>query len=427
MADLGDPVLERLWGPTAEPLEAGATTSRTAGRRVTVNDRTFIGLYRAVDRYGDPPWMVGSYFPEVEIGAAELQRLARLAPVGGAVLAIAVLISILVGRLIGRPVIGLATAARTIQDGDLDAPRLPGSPVREFDVAARAFNDMAAGLRDRARIRDLFGKYVPLEVAREVLADPDALQLGGEKREITVVFTDIEGFTTLSEDLPPDRVLAVLNAYFEGIGGILVEHGGVIVDFIGDAVFAIFGAPAFHADHARRALAAARAIAHFTATFQVEQRRQGLALGRTRIGLHTGVAIVGNIGSHDRLKYGAAGDVVNTGARLEGANKLFGTRILASADTIRHAADPDARPVGVIVLKGRHGALEVCEVLEAGAAAAAWHAAYLEAFTLLDREPDGAAAALRRLAALRPDDPVIRGLLDRLAEGGGELVTATEK
>src|ERR1043165_7121341 len=143
-------------------------------------------------------------------------------PVGGAVLAIAVLISILVGRLIGRPVIGLATAARAIEEGDLDAPRLPGSPVREIDVAAHAFNDMVGGLRDRARIRDLFGKYVPLEVAREVLADPDALQLGGQKREITVVFTDIEGFTTLSEGLPPDRLLAVLNAYFDGISGILV-------------------------------------------------------------------------------------------------------------------------------------------------------------------------------------------------------------
>src|SRR5262249_2021414 len=161
---------------------------------------------------------------------------------------------------------------RTIQDGDLDAPPLRGSPVHEFDVAARAFNDMATGLRDRARIRDLFGKYVPLEVAREVLAAPAALQPGGETREITGLCSDTEGFTTLAEALPPDQVLSLLNAYFEGIGRVLVEHGGIIVDFVGDAVFAIFGAPAPHADHARRALVAARAIAGFAASFQHQQR-----------------------------------------------------------------------------------------------------------------------------------------------------------
>lgn len=428
LAELGDPVLAQLWGPASAPLEGDMVPTGSMGRRVTVNGRTYFSLLRSVALYGEQPWMVGSYFSESEIGAAELRRMERLAPVGGGILAVAVLLSLLVGRLIGRPVQRLAGAANAIESGDLDAPRLPGSPVQEFDRAANAFNAMAAGLRDRARIRDLFGKYMPVEVARRVLADPNALKLGGEKREITVLFSDIEGFTTLAEDLPPDRVLAVLNAYFAGIGAILVEHGGIIVDFVGDAVFAMFGAPMAQPDHARRALAAARAIERFAVDFVATQRKQGLALGRTRFGIHTGVAIVGNIGSPDRLKYGAAGDIVNTGARLEGANKLFGSRILASAETVALAGDPDTRPLGALVLKGRHGAIVAHEVLEPGAAGAPWHAAYLAAHALLDRRPDEAAAAFRRLAEQRPDDPVIRGLLERLEAGaGGELIALTEK
>jgi adenylate cyclase len=226
---------------------------------------------------------------------------------------------------------------------------------------------MVDGLRDRERIRDLFGKYVPPEVVDAVLTHPDALALGGEKREITVLFSDIEGFTALSEDLPPDRVLTLLNAYFEGVAAIIVAHGGIIIDFIGDAVFAVFGAPIAHPDHAQRGLAAARGVARFTAGFAAEQRQQGLALGRTRVGVHTGVAIVGNIGARDRLKYGAAGDVVNTASRLEGANKLFDSSILASAATIAHAGDPDVRSVGGLILKGRSTPLEAYEVLEPGA------------------------------------------------------------
>jgi class 3 adenylate cyclase len=428
LAQLGDPVLAQLLAGGAQPLRQDATPAGTDGRRLMVDGQTYIGLFRMVARYGDTPWLIGSYFREAEIGAAELARIAHLAAGGGAILALAVLLSLAVGRLIGRPILRFARAANAIESGNFDAPRLPGNPIREFDQAAHAFNQMVDGLRDRARIRDLFGKYVPLEVAREVLADPGGLRLGGEKREITVLFSDIEAFTTLSEDLPPDRVLAVINAYFDGIGRILVEHGGIIVDFIGDAVFAIFGAPVAHPDHAQRALAAARAIVRFAAAFQIEQRNQGLALGPTRCGLHTGVAIVGNIGSLDRLKYGAAGDIVNIGSRLEGANKILGSRILASAETIRHAGDRDARPIGAIVLKGRHGAIDAHEVLEPGDAAAAWHADYLEAFARLDRRPAEAAAALRRLAMQRPDDRVIRGLLARLEAGSaGELITLTEK
>jgi class 3 adenylate cyclase len=371
LAVLGDPILEHIWDTRGTTLAPDELPPGAEGRRIDIDGERYVFIYRPITRYGESPWLVGSYFRESTIGVAEMQRVTRLAEGGGAVLVISVLLSMGFGRLLGRSIWRFAQASNAIQTGNFSLPRLRGSPIREFDQASRAFNDMVDGLRDRERIRDLFGKYVPPEVVDTVLSNPDALALGGEKREITVLFSDIEGFTALSEGLPPDRVLTLLNGYFEGLAGIIVAHGGIIIDFIGDAVFAVFGAPITHPDHAQRALAAARAAARFTAGFAAEQRRLGLALGRTRIGVHTGIAIVGNIGARDRLKYGAAGDVVNTASRLEGANKLFGSTILASAATIEHAGDPDVRSVGGLILKGRSAPLDTYEVLETGAGGSA--------------------------------------------------------
>ncbi|MEJ0071434.1 MAG: adenylate/guanylate cyclase domain-containing protein [Pseudomonadota bacterium] len=309
LAALGDPILAHIWDASATALAPDELPPDAEGRRVDIDGERYVFMYRPIVRYGEEPWLVGSYFRESAIGVAEMQRVTRLAEGGGAILVISVLLSMGFGRLLGRSIWRFAQASNAIQTGNFALPRLQGSPIREFDQASRAFNDMVDGLRDRERIRDLFGKYVPHEVVDAVLTDPDGLALGGEKREITVLFSDIEDFTALSEGLPPDRVLTLINAYFEGVAGIIVAHGGIIIDFIGDAVFAVFGAPITHPDHAQRALAAARATAQFTARFALEQRGLGLALGRTRIGVHTGVAIIGNIGAHDRMKYGAAGDV----------------------------------------------------------------------------------------------------------------------
>ena len=412
-----DRVLARIWDPAASPLASDALPPGAEGRGVTVDGTRYLFMYRPLTRYGEAPWVVGIYARAGALNTAERRRISRLAMGGGAILVVSVLLSLGVGRLLGRPIRRFASASRAIQTGDFTPPRLGGSVVREFDQASRAFNDMVDGLRERERIRDLFGKYVPREVADSVLADPHGLELRGEKREITVLFSDIEAFTALSEGLAPDRVLTLLNGYFEGVSTILVEHGGIIVDFIGDAVFAIFGAPIGYPDHAKRALAAAREVARFAAGFALEQRRSGLALGRTRLGVHTGVAIVGNIGSRDRLKYGAAGDVVNTASRIEGANKLFGSAILASAATVERAADPDCRPIGRLVLKGRHAPIELHEVLESGAGATDWHAAYLAAFALAARGDPEAIAAFRRLARARPDDQAVRWQLERLEHG----------
>ena len=428
LSELGDHVLARIWDDHAGPVPADELPDATEGQRLMVDGEPYVFMYRSVQKYGAAPWLVGSYFREGAVGGTEIKRLMRLGMVGGAILVIAVLLSLVCGRVLGRPIRMFARAAREIESGNFAVPRLGSSRIREFNEAGRAFNDMVDGLRERERIRDLFGKYVPPEVAETVLADPTWLELGGENREITVLFTDIENFTALSEGLSPDRVLALLNAYLDGVGGILVAHSGVIVDFVGDAVFAVFGAPIPHVDHARRALAAAREVERFAQRFAADQEIHGLRFGDTRIGIHTGIAIVGNIGSRDRMKYGAAGDVVNTAARLEGANKVFGSRILASAATIRSAGDADARPMGSVIVKGRTAPVEVFEVLESGASADPWHAQYLTAFAWLTTRAQEAAEAIRRLIADRPDDRAMTQLLDRLEHGtAGIAIELTEK
>jgi class 3 adenylate cyclase len=294
--------------------------------------------------------------------------------------------------------------------------------VRELDSAAQAFNRMVDGLRERERIRRLFGRYVPVDVVDEVLAQPGGVMLGGERRSVTLMFTDIEGFTTLSEQLPPEQLVAMLNDYLRVVSRAIAEADGTIVDFIGDGVFAMFGAPAAQPDHAARGLACARAVAAATAAFAEAQRRHGVPLGRTRIGVHSGIATVGHFGSDDRVKYSAIGDLANTASRLEGANKAFGTAILASAATVEQAGDGLTRPVARVVLKGRQAALTVHEVLSERPA---WLDDYRAAYVELDAGVFGAEAAWYAMLARLPGDPV--AALHRRRADATTLVALDEK
>jgi adenylate cyclase len=276
-------------------------------------------------------------------------------------------------------------------------------------------------LQERQRIRDLFGRYVPEEVVADLLASGQDVELGGEKREVTLIFTDIVSFTTHSEALSPEQLVALLNDYFHALAGEVVAAGGIVVDFIGDAMFAMFGAPMARADHAASALKCARALARVSAEFSAAHG----GFGATKIGVHTGIATIGNFGSTERLKYSAMGDAVNTTARLESANKFFGTTALASGATVAAAADDLVRPVGRVVLKGKTAALEVFELL---AAPLPYGDAYLAAYELLDRDAGQARDAFQALGRITPDDPVVRLHLDRLSAGPATtLIELAEK
>jgi adenylate cyclase len=223
--------------------------------------------------------------------------------------------------------------------------------------------------RERARLRRLFGRYVSEEVVEKLLAAGARPDLGGEAYQVTVLFSDIRNFTTISESLTPAQVVEMLNRYFTLACEPILAAGGTVDKFVGDAIMAVFGAPAAHPDHARRAVQAALGLAAAARDFQGWMTRrfpgQDLPPFKIGVGLHTGDAVVGSIGSPKRLEYTAIGDTVNTASRLEGLSKELGWTIVASRATLA-AAQPGVA-VGecrTLTVKGRKEAVEVYEILE---------------------------------------------------------------
>jgi adenylate cyclase len=286
----------------------------------------------------------------------------------------------------------------------------------------------AASNRERARLRRSFEHYLPPSVIADMVASRSLPKVGGERREISVIFTDIANFTTLSETMDPEALALLLNEYFAGACGAVFEQGGLVYEFIGDAILAFFGAPHDQPDHADRAVAAALALDAFAYPFCQTQRERGLEFGITRIGVHTGIALVGNIGTAARLKYTALGDMLNTGSRLEGLNKVIGTRICVSGDTVRKSQRYSFRPIADFVVKGRHGAVSVfCpnELLTADCAPAAEYQA------ALDKLAAGRPEAADHFAGMHlqyPADPCVAFHHHRLADGNvGTLIVMMEK
>ena len=291
--------------------------------------------------------------------------------------------------------------------------------------------------RQKQFIQSAFGRYLHPEWVRQLIEQPDLLRLQGERRELTVLFSDVAGFTTLSEALPPTTLVQVLSRYLEGMTDLIVAHGGSVNKYLGDGIMVLFGAPVAQADHALRAVRCALALDAFAEAFRqtaTNAEGQPVGFGQTRIGVHTGEATVGNFGSSAKLEYTAIGDVVNAAARLEGLNRFFGTRIAVSGAT-RAAALCGAvgeglafRPIGEVVVKGKQTALPVFHPLMVEGGSAVWVQEYAEVYELLKAD-DG--QALERLAALRaryPEDALVEFHWRRAQAGEWTTqVTLTEK
>ena len=302
--------------------------------------------------------------------------------------------------------------------GPVAAPLTPSLAL----VLAVGFGSVLTGRRRLAEkrfIESAFSRYVSPAVLAEIQADPSKLRLGGERRELTFVFTDIAGFTTLSENLPPDRVAALLNRYLDGMSAIVLEHSGTIDKFIGDAVVALFGAPVAHEDDPDRAVACALAMDAFASRFCAENVEAGF--GITRIGVNSGPAVVGNFGGSARFDYTAIGDTVNTAARLEGLNKYLGTRVAVGGEAMARCRRHRFLPVAEVVLKGKHVAIPVFLPLPEAADPEfvdAWRAVYAQ---LAAAEP-AAPGALAALAERWPGEPLPALHLRRLARGESGVV-----
>jgi len=266
-------------------------------------------------------------------------------------LAVSTLLAIWMARGISKPVQRLVEGVTRIEQGTYTEP-VEVTRRDELGQLAVAFNEMAAGLEERDRVRDLLGKNVSREIASELLRRPTAL--GGEVKEVTVMFTDLRGFTSLSERMPPEQLLDALNEYFTIITRTIEEHGGVVDKYIGDAVMAIFGAPLEAADHPARAVRCAEALQRVLGQYEDERRRANLPPLATGIGLATGAVIAGNMGSESRHNYTVIGDAVNLAARLQDQTKQFKVNCVIAHSTAEASGELDRlRPLGETEVRGK--------------------------------------------------------------------------
>jgi class 3 adenylate cyclase len=306
---------------------------------------------------------------------------------------------------------------------------LPGVPAALSWAGAAALTNQvlyAASNRARARLRAAFERYLPPALVKQ-MAEADAMpELRGERREISVLFTDVAGFTSFSEGRDPVELAQLTNDYFERICAAVFAHGGLVNAFIGDSVLAFFGAPIEQPDHADRAIDAAIDIDRAARIFVDEQLERGVKFGITRVGVHTGPAFVGNVGSRDRLQYTALGDTLNCGSRLEGVNKVIGTRICASGDILGKAERHQWRPVGSVVVAGRDQPIEVFTPLEGEQGT--WEDQYQAAFEAAAARRPEAASLFAALYRDHPDDACVSFHHRRLSDGAlGTLIVMDKK
>ena len=214
---------------------------------------------------------------------------------------------------------------------------------------------MIVGLKERAPIRNLFGKYLPESIAARLLDGED--NLAPQSAEATILFVDLEGFTRLSEALKLQQITDLLNEYFSTVVAIIERHRGVVMQFQGDAILAIFNVPVSDSDHVGNAVKAAKQM--YVAVSQREFAGHQFAI---RVGVNTGEVFAGNVGARDRLSYTVHGDAVNMAARLEAMNKEFGTRILIGGSTAALVSDVSLRQISGATIRGKIEAMQVFEV-----------------------------------------------------------------
>lgn len=293
--------------------------------------------------------------------------------------------------------------------------------------------DVYAGRRDREQkrfIKDAFSRYLPPTLVDQLVDHPELLALQGERRELTFIFTDVAGFTTISESLPPTTLGYVLNRYMDGMCRIILDHGGTIDKFIGDAVMAIFGAPVPQEDQAQRAVACVRELDKFAQSFidqAMDENGQKVPFGLTRMGVHTGEATVGNFGSEQKFDYTALGDTVNASARLESLNKQFGTRVCVSIETVQRTKGFAFRPMGSVIVKGKSTALDIFTPVHDEDLNTPLHLDYNKAYEMMRNGDPKAGEIFARLAE-DYDDPLSKLHAKRIANGEvTALMKLTEK
>ncbi len=331
--------------------------TKRAGYEITVGGRDFVVSFEEVPLHFPTATYLAVIAPTDEffqkIKAIRVQTLIAAA----VVVMLTLPLVWWLGRAVARQVRSLAQENERIRHFEIDERPWPGSHIREIDELGRSANTMKAALA-------AFGRFVPKQLVRQLIQSGEPIELGGRRREITLMFTDITGFSTIADREDPERLMRYMSRYLAALTDTVMRHDGTVDKFIGDAVMAFWNAPMPDADHVAKACAAALACRDRLDALNREFGAEGWPAFPTRFGLHTGEALVGNVGSPERMSYTAMGSTVNVAARLEQLNKDHGTQILVSDSIRARTAGRFAfRSVGNVVPKGLSRPIEVFELL----------------------------------------------------------------
>ena len=369
-----------------------------------------------------------SLAPSVEIQADAVRQIfARRAPqalpIGFALTLVMGLIAIVaasalspvLGALVGLAALAaiwsVAVIASLVGDRLID-PMMP-SIGGLFVFMTSSVSSFALVSRREAHIRSRFEQHLAPAVVKRIAENPGLLKLSGEKREITALFTDIENFTAMTHRAGPEQLVSVLDEYIEGMAAIVMKHGGMVDKIVGDSVHAFFNAPLDLSNHPQHAITCAQEMRIWAKGFQCRTGPSQIGFGRTRIGIETGVAIVGDIGIRSKLDYTAHGDSINSAARLEALNKRYGSTICVGPFAASQCTSTPFRPLGVTSLRGLDVPVEVFEPWPPETTSN-WRDRYLSAYRSIESDKNDAARVFEELAAECPDDPVPRLLAAEL-------------
>ncbi|MES3006272.1 MAG: adenylate/guanylate cyclase domain-containing protein [Pseudomonadota bacterium] len=276
------------------------------------------------------------------------------------VLAVSLLAVILLARSVTRPLVDLARRVRRIESGDFgQAVQVSGRD--EIGELASSVNNMARGLAEKEKVRDLLGKVVSQEIAEELLSK--TIELGGEEKVVTVLFADIKGFTSLCENTAPEAVLTLLNSYLSEITSVIERNQGVVDKYTGDSVMALFGAPLTRGNDAQNAVRTALAMQQAMVALNQRNRAAGMAEMEAGIGVHTGLVVAGNLGSQNRLNYTVIGDSVNLSARLEGLTRKYHVDNIVSETTRHSATNFVYRELDLVRVAGKREPVRIYEAI----------------------------------------------------------------
>jgi adenylate cyclase len=271
-------------------------------------------------------------------------------------LALSLMGGVLLAARVTRPVAKLTRGAQRIAEGDYVHPVVV-SQRDEFGSLATSFNHMMKGLAERDRVRDMLGKVVSPEIAEELLRQE--IELGGEERTVSMLFTDIRGFASVAERESPQRLVRLLNTYLGWVGATVERHGGVVEQYVGDAVMALFGAPLEHDDDALRSVRVAMELCGALPDLNAEITSLGYDPLTIGVGIHTGLVVAGNMGSPSRLNYGVVGDAVNLASRLEGLTKRYRVGAIVSESTREGCTGIAFRELDRVRVKGRQSPVRI--------------------------------------------------------------------